>query len=77
MLRLFCHCLFLIFPSFDASERLCFVIVVFPGYLHLYFYVLCNVYHSLFALPLGVTQLELLIYLQRAVIGPPAILMGR
>ena len=29
--------LFLISPSFGASVGLCFVIVAFPGYLHLYF----------------------------------------
>ena len=36
---------------FGASGRLCFVIVAFPGYLHLY---LCTVCLGLFALPLGV-----------------------
>ena len=37
MWRLFCHYLFLISPSFGVSGGLCFVIVAFPGYLHLYF----------------------------------------
>ena len=37
MWRLFCLYLIPIYPSFGASERLCFVIVAFPGYLHLYF----------------------------------------
>ena len=36
ILRLCCHYLFLITPSFDALEGLCFVIVAFSGYLHLY-----------------------------------------
>ena len=40
--RLFCHYLFLISPSFSSSGRLCFWIVAFPGYLHLYFYVSDN-----------------------------------
>ena len=34
---LFCPYLFLISPSFGASGVLCFVIVTFPRYLHLYF----------------------------------------
>ena len=29
--------LFLISPSFGASGGLCFLIVTFPGYLHIYF----------------------------------------
>ena len=33
----FFHYLFLMSPSFDASGRLYFVIVTFPGYLQLYF----------------------------------------
>ena len=33
--RLFCHCLFLISPSFGASERLCSAAVAFTGYLHI------------------------------------------
>ena len=37
--RLFCHYLFLISPDFDASGRLCFLIVAFPGYLHLYLFI--------------------------------------
>ena len=37
MWRLFCHYLFLIYPSFSVSGRLCFLIVVYPGYLHRYF----------------------------------------
>ena len=39
MWRLFCHYLFLISPSFGVSGRLCFVTVVFPGYLHIFFIV--------------------------------------
>ena len=35
---LFCPYLFLISPSFGASEGLCSKILAFPGYLHLYFY---------------------------------------
>ena len=38
MWHLFCPYLFLISPSLGALEGLCFVIVVFPGYLHLYFW---------------------------------------
>ena len=34
----FRYCLTLLSPSFGALGRLCFVIVAFPGYLHLYFY---------------------------------------
>ena len=34
MWRFFSHGMFLNSPSFSASGRLCFVIVVFPGYLH-------------------------------------------
>ena len=34
--HLFWHYLFLISPSFGALGGLCFVIVAFPGYLHLY-----------------------------------------
>ena len=37
MWHLFCHCLFLISPSFSASEGLCFIILAFPAYLHLFF----------------------------------------
>ena len=37
---LFCHCLFLRSPCFGASGRLCFMIVAFPGYFHLYFSIL-------------------------------------
>ena len=33
-----CRFLFLISPSFCASRGLCFEIVVFLGYLHIYFY---------------------------------------
>ena len=33
---LFCHYLFLISPPFGSLRRLCFVIVTFPGYLHLH-----------------------------------------
>ena len=33
MWRLFCHCLFLISPSFGASGRPCVVVVVISGYL--------------------------------------------
>ena len=36
MWRLFCHFLFLIFPSFCDSVKLCFEIVAFPKYMHLY-----------------------------------------
>ena len=50
MWRLFCHCWFLIIPSFGASGKLCFMIVEFSGFL-LFF---CTVCHGLFALPLGV-----------------------
>ena len=32
-----CPYLFLISPSFGASEGFCFVIVAFPGRIHLYF----------------------------------------
>ena len=35
--RLWCPYLFLIIPSFGASEGLCFVFVAFPEYLNLYF----------------------------------------
>ena len=44
MWRLFCHYLFLISLSFDASGRLCFVIVAFPGYPHIYFSIMSYVY---------------------------------
>ena len=37
MCPLFCHYLFLSSPSFGASGRLCFLIVAFPGYFHIYF----------------------------------------
>ena len=37
MWRLCCPYLYLISPSFGVSGGLCVVIVVFPGYLHLYF----------------------------------------
>ena len=30
-------CLFLISPSFGTSGRLCFVIMTFPGYIHIFF----------------------------------------
>ena len=43
MWRLCCHCLFLISPSLGASGRLCFLILTFPGYLHIYF---CQLYQS-------------------------------
>ena len=36
MRHLFCPYLFLISPSFDVSEGVCFVIVTFLGYFHLY-----------------------------------------
>ena len=32
----------LIIPSFDTLGRLCFMTVAFPGYLHLYFDILCE-----------------------------------
>ena len=35
-----CPYLFPISPSFDASGGMCFKIVAFPGYLHLYCFVL-------------------------------------
>ena len=34
---LFCHYLFLILPYFGDLGRMCFMIMAFPGYLHLYF----------------------------------------
>ena len=37
---LFCHCLFFVSHSFGASGRLCFVILVFPGYLYLHFMII-------------------------------------
>ena len=36
MSRLYCRYLFLISPSIGALRRMCFVIVAFPGYLHVY-----------------------------------------
>ena len=33
-----CYYLFSVSPAFGASGRLCFVIVAFPGYFHLYKY---------------------------------------
>ena len=30
------HCFFAIFHSFSVKERLCFEILAFPGYLHVY-----------------------------------------
>ena len=41
-----CPYLLLISPSFDALGGLCFVIVVFPGYLYLYFYSLIGAFLS-------------------------------
>ena len=41
MWRLRCPYVFLTFPFFDASGGLCFVIVTFPGYLHLYLHLKC------------------------------------
>ena len=46
MWSLYCSYLILISPSFGASGRLCFVIVAFPGYRHLYFCIL----HSFFCI---------------------------
>ena len=36
MWLLFCHCLFLVSPSFGTPGKLCFVIVAFFEYLHIY-----------------------------------------
>ena len=43
MWRFCCPYLFLFSPSFDASRKLCFVIVAIPGYLLLFFFLLCSV----------------------------------
>ena len=40
MQRFFCHCLFLVSPSFGASGSLYFVIAAFPGFIHLCLFII-------------------------------------
>ena len=47
MCVLFCYYLFLISPSFGTSGKLCFVIMGFPVYLHLFVVVFTFVTESI------------------------------
>ena len=44
---LFCHYLSLISPSLSSSGRSCFLMLAFPGHLHLCFFGICNMMPSL------------------------------
>ena len=63
----FRYSLTLLSPSFGALGRLCFVIVAFPGYLHLYFYPIEKVatLKGKNLLPLGAKSFLLEYYFQK------------